>query len=520
MKQKVLLIFLSLVCGVLGAAGLAACDSVVNVTSVTLDKTELTLNVGETARLTATVLPENATNKTVYLSVEDSEIVTVNEDGLLVALSQGTTTVTATANAAHAYCVVTVKQPAKSVNIGNVDKKWLFAGEELSLVASVYPEDATSEVQWSVEPAGVASVSGGKVTALSQGIATVTATADGQSDFIEITVTEDGLCYALNEDGQSCYVSGVYTYDFKDMQIASEFAGKPVTSVSKYAFHSHKELESLALSASVTAFDTYALYYCNALESITVDGDNPVYTSVGGILYNHDVTECVWVPRGVKGVVTIPETFTSVPEFMFQNCWKLEGVELHDGITAVGRYAFDNCYELRSFTVTENITEIGQFAFSGCRRLWEVYNFSHLRIVAGEDGFGGIAANAVNIFYMKSDTSGVVTTGDGFVFCVARDVVYLVEYVGTESEVVLPEEYDGKAYTVHGYAFYDLDFVTSVTLPAGLVGIKTGAFTSCFALTDFIFGGTVDEWNAVSKSHGWNYGWTEYVVHCTDGDIS
>ena len=81
--------------------------AVVPVTSVTLSSTELTLTVGNTATLTATVGPEDATDKTVTWSV-NSEAVTV-DNGTVTAVKAGEATITATCGGKSASCTVTVE---------------------------------------------------------------------------------------------------------------------------------------------------------------------------------------------------------------------------------------------------------------------------------------------------------------------------------------------------------------------------------------------------------------------------
>lgn len=81
---------------------------VIEVESVTLDKTELEIIIGETATLVATVNPSNADDPTVTWTSADGHIATV-VDGLVQALAVGTTTVTAKAGTKTATCTVTVK---------------------------------------------------------------------------------------------------------------------------------------------------------------------------------------------------------------------------------------------------------------------------------------------------------------------------------------------------------------------------------------------------------------------------
>lgn len=90
----------------------------VAVTGVTLDKTELTLEVDGTATLTATVAPENATDKSVTYSVEPAGVVTVDNDGVVTAVAAGTATITVTAaNNKTATCTVTVNAPITNAQV-------------------------------------------------------------------------------------------------------------------------------------------------------------------------------------------------------------------------------------------------------------------------------------------------------------------------------------------------------------------------------------------------------------------
>lgn len=79
---------------------------------VTLNETSLSLSSGNTATLTATVTPENTTNKTIVWTTGDSSIATVDANGVVTAVSAGTTTITATVQntTVSASCSVTVTQ--------------------------------------------------------------------------------------------------------------------------------------------------------------------------------------------------------------------------------------------------------------------------------------------------------------------------------------------------------------------------------------------------------------------------
>ena len=95
------------------------------VESVTLEPTELRLNEGETHTLTATVLPEDATDKGIKWSSADTDIATVDGTGLVTAVSAGETTITVTTDdgGKTATCMVTVSKGHDSVDLG-LSVKW------------------------------------------------------------------------------------------------------------------------------------------------------------------------------------------------------------------------------------------------------------------------------------------------------------------------------------------------------------------------------------------------------------
>ena len=84
-----------------------------SVESVTLDQETMTLTVGETGKLSATVTPENVANLEIVWSSADENIAQVAQDGTVTAVAAGSTSVSATANpgAKTASCTVTVNAP-------------------------------------------------------------------------------------------------------------------------------------------------------------------------------------------------------------------------------------------------------------------------------------------------------------------------------------------------------------------------------------------------------------------------
>ena len=174
--------------GKLGSCVVTVSKGVVEVSSINFDKTGVSLKVGETVTLTATVKPDDATDKTVTWSTSDASVATVS-DGVVTAIKLGSATIRAKAGDKEATCAITVEAtPVTSVTLDQTSAS-LKVGETVTLTATVKPDDATDKtVTWSTSDASVATVSDGVVTAFKLGSATIRAKAGDKEATCAITV--------------------------------------------------------------------------------------------------------------------------------------------------------------------------------------------------------------------------------------------------------------------------------------------------------------------------------------------
>lgn len=167
--------------GFVAACEVTVCIPYVAVTSVTLDKSTATLEKGKTLNLTATVLPENASVKSVSWSSGNTNVANVDQAGKVTAVGGGTATITAKCGDCSATCTVTVVVPVSGVSL-NENSLTMTEGESVTLVTSIVPADATDQaLSWSSSNPAVASVDeSGLVLALNEGAATIiVSTHDG-----------------------------------------------------------------------------------------------------------------------------------------------------------------------------------------------------------------------------------------------------------------------------------------------------------------------------------------------------
>ena len=159
-------------------------NSIVPVTSVSLNKTSLSMKVGDTQSLTATVSPSNATEKAVIWSSSNTSVATVSDTGFITAKASGNAIITVTTFDGHktATCSVTVSAATVAVTGVSLSKTSLSmtVGDTQRLTATVTPSNATDKsVRWSSSNTSVATISSsGVITAKSAGTATITVTTN------------------------------------------------------------------------------------------------------------------------------------------------------------------------------------------------------------------------------------------------------------------------------------------------------------------------------------------------------
>lgn len=175
----------------LGATGPVA------VTGVTVSPTSTSIEAGQTAQLTATVLPANADNKNISWSTGDGSIASVDENGKVTANSVGETTITVTTEEGGftATCEVTVTAPPAPIEVESISMKeatTIGIGSSETLVVTYNPEDANTgkALTWESDDTSIATVdANGKVTGVAAGQTTITATtANEKSATCEVTV--------------------------------------------------------------------------------------------------------------------------------------------------------------------------------------------------------------------------------------------------------------------------------------------------------------------------------------------
>ena len=323
-----------------------------------------------------------------------------------------------------------------------------------------------------------------------------------------------------------------------------------VKSIGEYAFQSCTKLTRIVIPNSVTTVDRCAFYGCSGLSSVTL-GNNvktigvsafdecikltsvtipDSVTSLGESAFEGcDSLITVTIGNGVKTIgwytfahcekltnVTIGNNVTKIDWYAFQSCpmltsivipnsvksigacafnaTGLTSVTIGDGVTSIGDDAFCYCRDLTSVTIGSSVTSIGDDAFKGCERLVEVINKSSLTITKGSSDNGGVAYYALEVHNGESKIGQV----DEYIFYKSDAGSFLVSYIGTDRELVLPENYCGEKYAINQYAFYTIEdsrddeaYIVSVSIPDNVTSIGKYSFGNCRSLETLTIGKSI-----------------------------
>ena len=309
-------------------------------------------------------------------------------------------------------------------------------------------------------------------------------------------------------------VTSIGTYAFEDCAaLATVTIGSGVTSIGSYAFRGCSSLTSVTIPDSVTSIGGSAFSGCSSLESMTIPfvgaeagktaedtyqypfgyifgtssytGGTAVEQRYYGSSTSSTTSTTYYIPSSLRSVTV---TGGNILRGAFYNCSMLTSVNISDSMTSIGSSAFEGCTSLTSVTIGKGVTSIGDYAFWGCYKLIEVYNKSSLGITAGSSDYGYVAYYAENV-YTEEDGSWLSDTEDGFRFLYDGETGYLVAYLGSETELTLPDSFTAygetevASYQIYDHAFRGRDDLTAVTIPDSVTSIGSYAFSGCTSLT-------------------------------------
>jgi hypothetical protein len=253
-----------------------------------------------------------------------------------------------------------------------------------------------------------------------------------------------------------------------------------LTSIGSSAFVNYGNLESVIIPNSLTELGNGAFFgcgltnvfiptnvisigivpfaICSSLSAITVDPQNPDYSSVGGVLFNKNQTVLIEYPAGLGGTYVVPGSVTNImPDAFYYNSG-LTTVTISSNVTIIGASAFLDCSDLTGITVDSQ--NLSYSSVNGA-----LFNKNQTTLIAFPASLAGHYA-----------VPGTVTNIDDYAFggC------------GGMTGITLPPNLTSIGY----FAFYYCQSLTSITIPNRVTYVADGAFIYCSGLTNLLFLGS------------------------------
>ena len=310
------------------------------------------------------------------------------------------------------------------------------------------------------------------------------------------------LKYSVNDDGETCTITGIGKNKIDDLVIPEEIDGYTVVAIADNAFMDCN-FKTVTLPKTLKQIGKSAFESCLSLEIINIPSK---VTEIQERTF-YGCTNLIFIK--------FPEGLTDIKDFAFRYCEHLESVEFPSTLINIGMGAFMDCTNLLEINLPEGLKKIDGYGFGFCYSLTEVY------IPASVETLYAPFACCPCLKYINVDTFNEhFISIDGVLY--DNTLRTLIQYPGGKTDPHFAMS--ANVRYINLWAFSGNGYLQSIDIPNNVQIINTEFLMYCPNVDTINYKGTISEWVSFEKRKNWNSSWLEYgynyTIYCTDGQIS
>jgi hypothetical protein len=230
-------------------------------------------------------------------------------------------------------------------------------------------------------------------------------------------------------------------------------------------------LKTVYISETIKSIYTCSFSGCEKLQGFIVDPESRYFEEVDGVLYWRNLAAIYKYPQGKKQTTfNVPEGVERIINQAFSVCVNLTKIKLPESLIEIDALAFTGCKNLDEIILPQNLQTIDVWAFNECINIKSVYIPASVYDIHG----GAFSACSSLESYYLDNANTTYTSIDGVLF--TKDKSVLISYPGGRNG-----DYEIRTGTteIGEFAFYNCEYLTSITIPDTVSAINEYAFSEC-----------------------------------------